>query len=332
MTSSLSIPSALVYSADALLRVARLRERLVVLIYHRVLREPDPMRDFDVDAAAFDWQMQLLSRAFTVLPLHEALTRLEMGKLPRRAVCITFDDGYRDNHEVAFPILKRWGLPATFFIASGYLDGGAMWNDVVIEAVRRAPGPELDLRVFDLGVHRIADMARRAEVAMTLLLRMKYMESVERAAQAERLAEKVGVALPKDLMMRSEQVRALREGGMDIGGHTVSHPILTRVSDDDAWREISLGKRHLEDIVGARIVHFAYPNGRPNKDYTEVHVKMAQRAGFKAAFSTAWGSARANMDRWQLPRVMPWEKTPVGFGLRLIRSFADNPVLSEFIS
>lgn len=322
-----SMSSALAATADVMLRVAGVRQRLIILIYHRVLREPDPMRDFDVDAAAFDWQMQLLSQVFTVLPLREAITRMELGQLPRRAVCVTFDDGYLDNHEVALPILKRWNVPATFFIASGYLDGGVMWNDSVIEAVRQAPGPELDLRIFDLGIHRIEDMVQRAQVAMTLLIQMKYRESAVRLATAMQLAEMVNLTPLKNVMMRPEHVLALHQGGMSIGGHTVNHPILAQVSDDEVWREISLGKKYLENIVGEDIMHFAYPNGRPGKDYTVQHAKLVQRAGYKAAFSTAWGAARRDLDRWQLPRVMPWEKTPLGFSLRLMRSFADNPKL-----
>ena len=95
--------------------------------------------------------MALLAAHFTVLPLSEAVERLARGALPARAVCVTFDDGYADNYAVAAPILPGMGSAATFFVAARYLDGGRMWNDTIIEAVRRATGPTLELSGLGLG-------------------------------------------------------------------------------------------------------------------------------------------------------------------------------------
>ena len=112
--------------------------RLSILVYHRVLPRSDAMLAGEVEAAAFDWQMALLAEYFQVLPLSEAVHRLHSGTLPARAACVTFDDGYADNHDTALPILQKWRLPATFFIATAYLDGGWMWNDAVTESLRQA--------------------------------------------------------------------------------------------------------------------------------------------------------------------------------------------------
>ena len=111
--------------------------RLSILIFHRVLAQVDPLFPEEVDAARFDVICGWLRRWFNVLPLDAAVRRLRDGSLPRRAAAITFDDGYADNHDIALPILKKHGLPSTFFIATGFLDGGCMWNDTVIEAIRR---------------------------------------------------------------------------------------------------------------------------------------------------------------------------------------------------
>jgi peptidoglycan/xylan/chitin deacetylase (PgdA/CDA1 family) len=121
------------------------RPVLSILIYHRVLPVPDPLRAGEPDATRFDQQMRYLARHFSVLPLREAFRRLRAGTLPRRACCITFDDGYADNLTVALPILEKYGLPATIFIATGYLDGGRMFNDAAIDALGAAPGDALDL-------------------------------------------------------------------------------------------------------------------------------------------------------------------------------------------
>ena len=121
------------------------RGRLSTLIFHRVLPEPDPIFPDEMHAAQFDAVCGWVARWFNVLPLEEAVQRLAARSLPPRTLCITFDDGYADNHDVAMPILRRHGLCATLFVATGYLNGGTMWNDTIAESVRHAKGPSIDL-------------------------------------------------------------------------------------------------------------------------------------------------------------------------------------------
>ena len=110
--------------------------RLSILIYHRVLAKADPMRPGEPTVAEFESQMKWIRRYFTPLPLLEAAQKLAEGTLPSRAVCVTFDDGYADNEELAMPVLRRHGMPATVFVSTGSMNGGQMWNDTVIESIR----------------------------------------------------------------------------------------------------------------------------------------------------------------------------------------------------
>ncbi|MFO0121490.1 MAG: polysaccharide deacetylase family protein, partial [Inhella sp.] len=103
------------------------RGRLTVLIFHRVLTQPDPLFPGEMDAARFDAVCGWLASWATVLPLHTAVRQVRDGVLPARALAITFDDGYADNASVALPLLQKHGLCATFFVSTGYLDGGRMW-------------------------------------------------------------------------------------------------------------------------------------------------------------------------------------------------------------
>ncbi|HEU5481453.1 MAG TPA: polysaccharide deacetylase family protein, partial [Candidatus Tumulicola sp.] len=113
---------------------------------------------------------------------------------------MTFDDGYADNATVALPILREAGVHATFFVATSYLDGGRMWNDTVIEAVRAARGPGLDLAAAGLGEHAIATVAERRATIDRLLATLKYAEPERREGLAGAVASVAGVALPDDLM------------------------------------------------------------------------------------------------------------------------------------
>lgn len=285
---------------------------LSILIYHRVLAQPDPLFPEQIDARRFEQHLRLLRRWFNPLPLAEAVRRLPEGSLPRRAVCITFDDGYADNAEVALPILQRHKMPATFFVASGFLDGGCMWNDAVIEVVRKAPGERLNLSRSGFASYDIGCPQRRRAVIDMLLAALKYLPPQERLARVKSMARSF-----TPTMLSSDQLLALHRAGMDIGAHTVNHPILTAISNAEARAEIAHGRARLEEIVQAPVRLFAYPNGKPGQDYEQRHADMLRAQGFEAAVSTAWGAARAHCDRFQLPRFTPWDRSSSGFLLRM---------------
>ena len=298
--------------------------KLLILIFHRVLDAPDPLNADEPDAATFSAQMDLVRRLFNVFSLRDAAARLRDGSLPRRAACITFDDGYRNNREVAAPILAKRGMPATFFIATGYLNDGRMWNDTIIESIRRAPA-SFDLRHLGLGLHDLPDWGARVRLVAGLLGQLKYLPSAERLTTANAIANVVGEELPHDLMMSDAQVREMAAMGMEIGAHTVSHPILAGIADGDARQEIVGSKRRLEEILGDEVSTFAYPNGRPGQDYSAQHPGMVRAAGFRAAVSTAWGCATGGIDPYQLPRLSPWDRTPERYALRLLRAYLQEP-------
>jgi peptidoglycan/xylan/chitin deacetylase (PgdA/CDA1 family) len=298
------------------------RARLSVLIYHRVRAQPDPLFPGEVDATRFDRQLGIVSRLFTVLRLDEAVRRLADGSLPARAASITFDDGYADNADVALPLLQKYDLPATFFISSSFIDGGRMWNDTIIESVRAAPGDTLDLTPLGLRAFNIDGVEARRSTIYEIIASLKYMDPSERRERCAALQQLAKADLADNAMLRAEQVRALHDAGMGIGAHTASHPILSRLPPAAARREISDGKAALEDMIGAKVRLFAYPNGAPGVDYGREHVDMVRALGFDAAFSTSWGAARRATDPHQLPRFMPWERTPGRIAIRFLRNLS----------
>jgi peptidoglycan/xylan/chitin deacetylase (PgdA/CDA1 family) len=301
------------------------KARLAVLIFHRVLPQPDPLFPGEVDAARFDTLCGWLKRWFNVLPLNEAARRMAQGRLPSRAAAITFDDGYADNCTVAMPILQRHGLCATFFVATGFIDGGRMWNDTVIESVRHAPGPQLDLvgtAFAELGVLPLATVEDRREAIQRLIMAAKYRPPLERQHSVDSLTRLADRPLADDLMMTSDQVRALAGASMQVGAHTVNHPILTGLPRERILDEVRDSRAWLEEILRSPVGLFAYPNGKPGLDYGPEAVEVVRELGFEAAVSTVPAMARAGGDRWQIPRYTPWDRTPNRFALRLARQYA----------
>ena len=129
-------------AAGSVLSPVGARARLVVFCYHQVLEKHDPLRPGEPDEAQFLNDVELINSVFNVLPFTEAARQLNSGSLPRRSACITFDDGYANNFELAAPILQSVGVPATFFIAGGAVDTGVMWTDLVIESVAHSGSEE----------------------------------------------------------------------------------------------------------------------------------------------------------------------------------------------
>lgn len=300
------------------------KARLTTLIFHRVLAQPDPLFPGEIDARQFDEICTWLASWFTVLPLDQAVERLARDDLPARALAISFDDGYADNHDRAMPILRKHGLTATFYVATGFLDGGRMWNDSLIESLRHCAAPELNLSgtpAAALGRLSLTDIAARRRAIQHCLSKVKYLAPAERLDWVAAIAERAGVTLPDDLMMSSAQVRGLRDGGMHIGAHTVSHPILARLSRCDAEQEIADSKHALEAVLGERVGHFAYPNGKPGEDYSPESVKIVKSLGFDFAVSTVWGVATSGCDQFQIPRFTPWDRTRLRFGMRLGQNY-----------
>jgi peptidoglycan/xylan/chitin deacetylase (PgdA/CDA1 family) len=317
-------------SDDAILKAARLAMatvspgggwgRLSILIYHRVRPRCDPLFPEEVDAQRFDQHLSFVARVFNVIPLIEAVQMLRDGVLPARAACITFDDGYADNVEVALPILQRHTLTATFFISTGYLDGGRMWNDTIIESVRSARQEALDLTSIGLPIFHIASIEEKRAAISRLISLSKYLDPGARQERCAAVREIAGAELPDDLMLRAEQVRTLHDAGMGIGAHTVSHPILARLPSELAKQEIAEGRSALEALIAAPVRIFAYPNGRPGVDYGREHVNIVRSLGFDGAVSTGWGAGSRRIDPFQLPRFTPWDQTSARMAIGFVRN------------
>lgn len=293
--------------------------RLPILIFHRVLAKTDALLPDEPDAARFDKLMRHVSRCYRILTLGEAVTHLEQDNLPLRSLVITFDDGYADNAEIALPILQRYGLKATFFVASGFLDGGRMWNDSVIETLRACQNTIINLEEFNLGQWALNSQTARKQCSDTLLQHIKYQSLEERERSISQLQQLCGVSeLPDHLMMRTEQVKQLRRAGMEIGGHTVNHPILLNLDISEAEREIAQGRDDLQSIIDDPIDVFAYPNGKPGVDFDFSHVELVRKLGFRGSVSTAPGVGQRGNDLFQLPRFTPWNQSILMWSARLL--------------
>lgn len=288
-----------------------------ILSFHRVNRDNDPFFPA-LPTDVFERQMAFIARAYVVLPVEDLVVRMRRGALPRNALAITFDDGYRDNLTHAAPILARHGLPATVFVVTGAIDTGeALWFDRLALAFKRtratgwtAPWGEA-LPLESVG-ERLAALGKT-------LTRFKTMTNRERRGQVEDVLASLGVGDErplKNVMLSWDDVHALMGLGVTIGAHTVSHPILAQLGAEEARAEIEGSRAAIRKNSGRAPQAFAYPNGR-TADYSQGVVSMVRDAGFTCAVTTQFGVNTAATPPYELRRGGPWEHHLPTFALKL---------------
>lgn len=230
-------------------------------------------------------QMKALARVANVLPLEDALGRLAEGeKLPARSVAITFDDGYRDNLDVAVPVLERLGLPATFFLVPRLLSGEVdAWWETIGWALQSSTRTSLEWE--DLRVSLAEESARDAaysEVVKRLKLR-------NQAARERSMSELLGLLDPAgerpSLFMGWEGARELVRRGFSVQSHTLSHVVLSQEDAEGQRRELGDARRALERELEIEISTIAYPHGG-TQHYTAETVKIAEEAGYRWGVTT----------------------------------------------
>lgn len=290
------------------------RGKLSILIYHQVLEAADPMRPSEPTAKDFEWQMQLLRKFFSPLPLSEALERLQAGTLPRNAVCVTFDDGYRNNLSIALPILTRYSIPATVYIASGFSCGQNMFNDRIRHLF--SDSKKSEVRVED-ELWLPASWEDRRTLAASLIDKVKYRPVNERNSFIDDLYALNQALEEPSLMMSPGELRSLSEAGVEIGAHTQTHPILMRMEVPQQREELWSCKETLESWIDKPVRHLAYPNGKYGVDFDEQTMRCAIELGYASAVTTDWGVSHTDVDPYKIPRFTPWDTSPLRFQARL---------------
>lgn len=296
------------------------RGKLSILIYHQVLEQADPCRPGEPDANQFRWQMELVKKYFSPIALPDALEKLKSNSLPDNAICITFDDGYLNNLNVAQPILESLDIPATVYVATGFSNGVNMWNDRLIDLIADSDRNSIDLSPLELGSLRLTDAGQRVSAIELAIGKLKYLKLDERIAKIDALYSLNNAEEYARRMMSPDEVKRLSEKGINIGAHTVNHPILKVLDGEQQISEISRSKEELETWLGKPVLDFAYPNGVEGRDFDEATVRYVEQAGFRSAVVTDWGISNSDSSFYKLKRFTPWDKGASKFQLRLVRN------------
>ena len=202
-----------------------------------------------------------------------------------------------------------------------------MWNDTIIESIRVTSRESIELNELGIGNLDTGSLEEKRLALATIIPAVKHLKFDAREDAVEVIKSRCSTdRLPDNLMMTDNEVRSLRACGMEIGAHTVSHPILARIDQATARREIIESRSYLENLLDERIGLFAYPNGKLGEDYTQEHVDIIRELNFDAAVSTNPGTSAHGNDLYQLSRFTPWDRDGWKFGLRLAQNMTKKPV------
>ncbi|MCU0232283.1 MAG: polysaccharide deacetylase family protein [Acidobacteria bacterium] len=284
--------------------------RTVVLRYHSIGEASavagylDP--GLSLEPRRFAEQLSLLGSCCQVIGVDELPERLA-GSGPRRlAVALTFDDGYRDNHDEAMPRLVAAGLRATFYVTTTPLRSGrGLWISELWRLVPRLPAGEVDLQDGAAPI-TVPSAPERTGLRRHLTARLAALAAAERDAALDRLAGAAGRPRGDGLaesFMRPEHVTGLRAAGMAVGAHTRSHPHLDRLDPQAHDDEVAGARDDLERLLAEPIRHFAYPNPGGTGTRSATARESVRRAGFETAVTSMAAPAGATTDRLQIPRL-----------------------------
>jgi peptidoglycan/xylan/chitin deacetylase (PgdA/CDA1 family) len=275
-----------------------------ILMYHN-FSGPGGTASGALSAEATRAQFDYLRRYYRVVPLLQIAEQLASKKdLDNHTVALTIDDGRRDFYEFMFPLLKEFQFPATFFVVSSFIRGEDwIWTDKVVW-LSQQPNPPTALKPGSL------DQVFRS---------LNPMRPQARNAQIQAMAATVGITIPSQPPAKYapcswSELREMADSGLvDIGSHTVTHPILSSITDEESWQELKVSRDQIEEGMGRKPSSFCFPNGMPG-DFRLTQVQQIADAGYTCSVVASFGMVNNGADPFRLPRLgMGSKSDPIEF-------------------
>lgn len=285
----------------------------VILMYHSV--RDDPRRCANLigpgithASSIFRRQMEIIAQDFVPVTLDDILLFLQgEASLPRRAVAVTFDDGFADNYQFAAPILNHLGIRAAFYASVSLIGtSAAPWYC----RLRYAFSTTHKAEWIDVSNGKVWDLTHPASREAALLTSFDCCAPLVSDRQEKAIREietALEATVPTDgesIMMEWDDLRRLRAAGHIVGSHTLTHPNLAHVSDDeDVRRELEESRRRIESELGSEVAHFSYPHPALNPQWSAKTIDISASAGYKTAVTTTYGRVRAGANPLCLKRI-----------------------------
>jgi len=290
-----------------------------ILAYHRIVDISENNKYLydreliSASASDFEWQMNYIKKNYEPISFTQ-FTEYLIGntKLPKKAVLVTFDDGFNDNYHTAYPILKKLNVPATIFLSTGYIGGKeTFWFDWLAHLLFVLPNGGLYIQQLDMKLNLSNSFSEREKIFLQLITKLKKVKNDIRLDVLNDLKRRYKSILEIEteqnktysLPMTWDQVLEMSKNGIEFGSHTVSHPILSSLTREQLFSELSESKEIIKKNIGKDIDVLAYPNGLIN-DFNEDVQIIAKELGYKVGLSYISGSNSLNkLDLFAMKRI-----------------------------
>lgn len=299
----------------------------VIITYHRFVTDSSDTLECCSTVThlidVFEHEIRYLRRHYKIVSLDELVNTLASGeKFNQPTIAITIDDGFKDNYQLLFPLLKKYNIPVTIFITTAPIGTEKrLWVNWLEEIILNTSKTSFSAGWFYSGkTFSLNDIAQKREFYQLLLGKLKDIETWKRDQYLEYIEKVLGRPnVKKPIMLNWDEIREMQRAGVAFGAHTVNHPILTNLPLDEAKEEIINSKKKIERELGVTVNHFAYPNGRP-QDFNDELREFCKQIGFKSISSCDYGNNSRREDIWSLKRI--GAEVPIElFAVNILRAF-----------
>jgi len=289
------------------------RNLLTILMYHGISRPNDNhgLTNFEGkhrNLDEFEQHLELFTKYCTPIFLEAAILN---RNLPPNPIVLTFDDGYKNNYTYAFPLLKKYEVPATIFVTTGFVDQtNYIWPDQLEFIIDRAQSKNIDFHYEnDQITLELSSDEEKMKTIRSIKDHLKTFSEPKKLLFLDKLQKALGVEYDWDkipsllLPLTWDQIREMKESGLiSIGSHTVTHPILSKCTHEEQRKELMVSQQRITEELGEKCVLFAYPNGRV-ADYNQDTIRLLKEFGYWGAVTTNVGYVDgSNRDKFQLNR------------------------------
>lgn len=280
-----------------------------IIMYHRI-DEPNnyPWSLSPTRIKDFEDEIKYLTQKYNVISLDKLIQYIHEKKLPLKTAVITLDDGYKDHYLNAYPLLKKYNVPATIFLTTGRIySGDLFWSDKVAYGIWKSPYETFKLE--ELGMYSLHTTLQRKNTISIIKEKIRLMPNDKKKLMIEKLMRLLGVDIPLELSEKFsltwDEAREMSRNRITFGAHTVTHPKLSALTLEDAKKEIVESKKKIEEELNVAVTAFAYPLGRPN-DFNYDIMKIVKNSGFTCAVtSSPTNMVEIGMNIYKLPRISP---------------------------
>jgi peptidoglycan/xylan/chitin deacetylase (PgdA/CDA1 family) len=299
--------------------------KFLILAYHRVGLGGVPYYS-ELPQRVFEQQISYLKRNYGIISLDQLCDELQNPQAADQSIAVTFDDGYADLYDQAFPVLQKYQIPATVYLPAKLIDAGEVgWYDRLFVAMQVAPGSEFTIEMEKTRTFELKSVEDRFYAAVAMVKFCRAISDDQRMRFCNEIESRIAIPAGqvRGRLLNWEQIGTMQKAGINFASHTSTHPVMSRLRPEQVKLELSESKELLEKRVGREVVHFAYPFGK-NADCGEPPNQLFRECGYRSAATTVIGANSPGVNPFYLRRHQIGEGTSLAlFAMRIAQLFLE---------